>query len=241
MIVHLPLLLATAMPGFVDCNDNGIDDAVEIAKGLVADCQENGVIDDCERGGIEPLAYWRFEEPGGTTLADAGPFGLDGSSTDTAPTVEIGPQTIPQTGITNVVARRIDGNGSIVVDDPTGLLSFGDSSFTIEAWVRLDQISNTNGPNQRQTLVQKKRLDAGGAVTDYLVLVQAGDASVTSDNNYGKTSNLTGREIAILFGTGSQTWIATSFLEITDNDWHHVSVSRDADSGKIRFNRKSVV
>ena len=235
MIIHLPLVLATAMPGIADCNGNGIDDATEIAKGLAADCQGNGVIDDCERGGIEPLVYWRFEEPGGTSVVDSGPFGLDGFTADTVPTAGIGPEIIPQTGASNILARRIAGNGSVMVDDPDGLLSFGDSSFTVEAWVRLDQISNTNGPNQRQTLVQKKGLDAGGALTDYLVLVQAGDASVTSSNNYGKTSGLTGREIAVLFGTGSSTWIATSSLEIVDNEWHHLSVSRDAESGKIRF------
>jgi hypothetical protein len=233
--VLIEAMLLAAIPALTDCNRNGIDDAIEIAKGLAADCQGNGVIDECERGGIEPLAYWRFEEPGGTTLSDSGPFELDGTTNDTNPTANIGPATIPQTGMSNFVARRIDGSGSVLVDDPSGLLSFGESSFTIEAWVRLDQISNTDGPNQRQTLVQKKQLDAGGASTDYLVLVQAGDASVTSSSNYGKTNNLTGREIAILFGTGSETWIATSGLEIVDNDWHHVSVSRDVDSDKIRF------
>ncbi|MEE2895852.1 MAG: LamG-like jellyroll fold domain-containing protein [Planctomycetota bacterium] len=229
------ILLLAALPGIVDCNGNGLDDAVEIAKGLAPDCQANGVIDDCERGGVEPLAYWRFEEFGGSTIADSGPLGLDGTTDDTAPISSIGPAEIPQTNAENLLARRIAGGGSVLVPDPTGALSLGGSSFTIEAWVRLDQLSNTNGPNQRQTLVQKKELAAGGATTDYLVLVQAGDASVTSDSNYGKTSDLTGREIAILFGSGSDTWIATSALQIRDNDWHHVSVSLDADTGKIRF------
>ena len=61
--------LLAALPGLTDCNNNGIDDAIEIAKGLAADCQGNGYIDDCERGGITPRGYWRLEEPGGTTIA----------------------------------------------------------------------------------------------------------------------------------------------------------------------------
>ena len=32
----------------VDCNLNGLEDADEIADGLVSDCNDNGVIDDCE-------------------------------------------------------------------------------------------------------------------------------------------------------------------------------------------------
>ena len=53
----MAVLVVAALPGLVDCNDNGIDDATEIEQGLAEDCQGNGVLDECERGGIEPLAY----------------------------------------------------------------------------------------------------------------------------------------------------------------------------------------
>ena len=53
----ISVLLLAAVPALTDCNQNGIDDAVEIAKGITADCQGNGIPDECERGGVEPLAY----------------------------------------------------------------------------------------------------------------------------------------------------------------------------------------
>ncbi|MCP4836063.1 MAG: hypothetical protein GY895_15010, partial [Phycisphaera sp.] len=148
-------LLLAAVPALTDCNQNGIDDAVEIAKGITADCQGNGIPDECERGGVEPLAYWRFEETGGELVEDVGPYGLDGVTVDTTVIGEIGYSIIPQTGATNLRGRNIAGEGSIQVADPGGNLSFGGEPFTIEAWVRIEQLSNTNGPNQRQTLVQK--------------------------------------------------------------------------------------
>ncbi|MAB72879.1 MAG: hypothetical protein CMJ54_10285, partial [Planctomycetaceae bacterium] len=146
-------LLLAAIPALTDCNQNGIDDAVEIAKGITADCQGNGIPDECERGGVEPLAYWRFEEAGGELVEDVGPYGLDGVTVDTTVIGEIGYPIIPQTGATNLRGRTVAGDGSILVADPEGLLSFGGEAFTIEAWVRIEQLSNTNGPNQRQTLV----------------------------------------------------------------------------------------
>ena len=79
----ISVLLLAAVPALTDCNQNGIDDAVEIAKGITADCQGNGIPDECERGGVEPLAYWRFEEVGGELVEDAGPYGLDGTTLDT--------------------------------------------------------------------------------------------------------------------------------------------------------------
>ena len=234
-MLPIAALLLAALPGFTDCNDNGIDDATEIAKGLVADCQGNGIIDDCERGGVAPVGYWRFEEPGGTTIADAGPRGLDGTTTDTNPTADISTAVIPVTGAENLLGRNISGAGSILVPDPAGDLSFGDAGFTIEAWVRVDQRSDTSGPNQRQTIVQKKGIAAGGATLDYLFLAQAGDAPENLPRNYGKNADFTGRELGIIFGNGSETWMVTSNFQINDGDWHHVSVSLDAVRNKIRF------
>ena len=57
-----------------------LDDAQEIAEGLVSDCQENGIPDECECGGIEPIAYWRFESDSNDEVIDSGPLGLDGTA-----------------------------------------------------------------------------------------------------------------------------------------------------------------
>ncbi|MCP4797995.1 MAG: hypothetical protein GY885_17725, partial [Phycisphaeraceae bacterium] len=133
-------LLLAAVPALTDCNQNGIDDAVEIAKGITADCQENGIPDECERGGVEPLAYWRFEEAGGELAEDVGPYALDGTTLDTTVTDDVGYSIIPQSNAANLRGRTIDGEGSIRVADPDGLLSFGGEAFTIEAWVRIEQL-----------------------------------------------------------------------------------------------------
>ena len=111
-MISITALLLAAVPALNDCNQNGIDDAVEIAKGITADCQGNGIPDECERGGVEPLAYWRFEEAGGELVEDLGPYGLDGTTVDTTVIGEIGYSIIPQTGATNLRGRNIAGEGS---------------------------------------------------------------------------------------------------------------------------------
>jgi len=41
---------ATVHAGSTDCNNNGIEDAVEIANGTSTDCNADGVLDECESG-----------------------------------------------------------------------------------------------------------------------------------------------------------------------------------------------
>ncbi|MGA1058610.1 MAG: right-handed parallel beta-helix repeat-containing protein, partial [Phycisphaerales bacterium] len=123
--------------------------------------------------------------------------------------------------------------GVVQIADPGGLLSFGPSrDFTIEAWVKLDELSDTSGGGQRQHLCQKKAI-AGDATTDYAIRVQRGDNS--PGTAYGKTSGFTGRELQIVFGDGSGQWSVTSHLEIVDLDWHFVSVACDVSARTIRF------
>ena len=184
-------------------------------------------------------SYWRFEETTGFVVQDSGPNGLAGSLNAfpfRASAVPIDP--VPFTDQSNL--RSLDLNwqstssgGIVQISDPGGLLAFGPSrSFTVEAWVKLDQLSDTSGAGQRQHLCQKKAI-AGDSTTDYAIRVQRGDNS--PGTAYGKTSGFTGRELQIAFGDGSGQWSVTSHLEIADLEWHFVSVACDVQARTIRF------
>lgn len=184
-------------------------------------------------------SWWRFEESKGPVVSDAGPNGLDGQLDSTPTRIDEVPlDPVPQTGSVNTRGLDLDGSGifgggAFEVGDPAGLLSFGDTSdFTVEAWVRLDQLSDTSGPSQRQHLLQKKAI-AGDSTADYTIRVQRGDSS--PGVSYGKTSGFSGRELQIVFGTGSGVWNVTSHLELDDLQWHHVSIACDLEAGTIRF------
>ncbi len=197
--------LGVALAGVTDCNGNGIDDAID-------------------RAGITPVAYWRFEAGSGT-YADSGPNGLDGTPTNAQPIADVPVASVPRTNAANITSGLLGGDGFVTVSDTDGLLSFGGESFTVEAWVRVDEISDTSGPDQRQFLVQKKGLTAPGRTQDYSILVQGGDVFESSSQNFGKTSGFSGREIVVLFGSGSSVWSVTSFLQIRTPGWHAVSVA----------------
>jgi hypothetical protein len=146
---------------------------------------------------------------------------------------------VPQSGFAN--AQSLDLNwqstasgGFFTVPDTGGALTMGDQSFTVEAWVRLDHLSDTSSSDERQYLCQKKVLPSQDGQLDYAVLVQRG-TNVPS-TNYG-TFNDTGRELQLVFGTGSSTstWGITSNLGINDLDWHYVGVTFDTGANVVTF------
>ncbi|MCP3903965.1 MAG: hypothetical protein GY715_10060 [Planctomycetes bacterium] len=133
-------------------------------------------------------AYWRFEGAGGTTVVDSGPNGLDGTLNALPFRIaEIPVDPVPGTGALNTQSLDLNwqstaSGGRFNVVDPTGLLSFGDASFTIEAWVRLDHVSDTSGAGQRQHIGAwgpcggcPEDLNGNGAVdfADILVVIAA--------------------------------------------------------------------
>ena len=108
-------------------------------------------------------AYWRFEEASGGAVIDFGPTGLDGVLNGLPfRTSDVPIDPVPLAGLAN--ARSLDLNwqspltgGFFQVPDTGGLLSFGaGQSFTIEAWIRLEHLSDTSSSNERQYLCQKK-------------------------------------------------------------------------------------
>ena len=226
----------------LDCNDNGVPDVEDIALGTSDDCNANCIPDECDVVPPPPdygQAYWRFEEADGSTVVDSGPHGLDGTS-NALPfrTAGVPVDPVPQNEFANTQSLNLNwqsssSGGFFTVPDTDGLLTMGNQSFTIEAWVKLDHLSTTGGNNQRQFLCQKKPLPSQDAGLDYAVLVQRGNNA--AGTTYGKTSGFSGRELQVYFGTGSGNWNVTSFLQINDFDWHHVHVAYDADHETVRF------
>ncbi len=191
-----------------------------------------------------PVGYWRFEESGGATLDSSG-NGLDGDLINGASREADAPgPLVPQSGAANlqsVAVNRVNETfgGALQVDDPQQHLSFGSGSFTIEAWVKLDHLSGRTR-DERQYLIQKKDLFGAGGGQDYGLLVAGAELQETTQQNFGKDTNLTGRELALAFGNGGPTvldvWSVTSHLEISDLGWNFISVAYDAENQVVRFN-----
>ncbi len=182
--------------------------------------------------------YWRFEGSS-AVLEDSGPWGLEGSRHAPAARDEDVPvSAVPLSGAGN--AQSLDlgwvdsrTGGWFLVEDRDLLLSMGEGSFTVEAWVRLDSLSDTSDGDQRQVLCQKKRDADPDTNLEYMVLVQRG--ALEPSPNYGKQSGFTGRELLLALGSGESTWGITSNLEIDDGQWHFVSVALDASAEEVRF------
>ena len=225
-----------------DCNSNGVPDVDDIALGTSEDCNANCVPDECDV--LPPpwdygQAHWRFEEATGTTVLDSGPNGLDGTL-NALPfrTTGVAVDPVPQSGFANIQSLDLNwqstsSGGFFTAADTGGALTMGDQDFTIEAWVKLDYLSNTSGNNERQYLCQKKPLPSQDDQIDYAFLVQRGNNGPSP--NYGKAGGFSGRELQLYFGTGSSTWSITSNLEIADFDWHFVSVAYDTITNVVRF------
>ncbi len=114
-------------------------------------------------------------------------------------------------------------------------LSVGDESFTIEAFVRLDEAASPPG---REWLVTSKQTGRSDAFLDFGVLVRAGDLA-HGDRIIGSSADRTGRELALVFGDPrlghSQPWGVVSSLSVDDGEVHRVSVRFDAPRDRVRF------
>lgn len=228
-----------------DCDGNGVRDEVDLADcdGSLwcSDCNGNGRPDVCDLSPsprpFDPgIAHWRFEAPGDETAA-SGPFELIGQVIGATFAPEVALAALPASGSANLLSLEIGDSGRVKVSDSMRTLALGDTDFTIEAWVRLDELAGMQDPGKRQYLIQRKPLDAGGSKTDYAFLVQAGNSPLSADRRFGRTSGFSGRELSIQFGTGAELWCVTSNLRIEETGWHFVSVAHraDPDQAWVRF------
>ncbi|MFM1822554.1 MAG: hypothetical protein RI967_820 [Planctomycetota bacterium] len=205
-----------------------------VPSGALADCNGNGIDDSIDLAGPMPLGYWRFEGKGGTVV-DHGPNGLDGFGSGLVWVADVADPRVPRTAEPNTRAGLLAGAGLVSVGDPEGVLTRAGGDLAIEAWVRLDQLSDASSAAQRQFLLQKKAIGAGDAGLDYAFLVQKGGDFSGLAATFGKMDGYTGRELMLLFGTGGSTWAVVSNLEVSSTDWRHVSVAYDGATREVRF------
>ncbi len=204
-----------------DCDLDGVPDSLEV------DLNANCIPDECEGG----TGYWRFEEAGGPGALDSTGNGLHGSlSPQPVRVPDVPVATVPATGAANLQALSLEwqgftDGGFVTVPDAGGLLSVGGSSFTLEAWVRLDSLSVASGSDQRQWLFMKKPSASSDVLIEYGLLVQAGS----------ETESGTGRELLFRYGDGTGVFNVASTLEIDDLEWHFVSLAYDAPRRLLRF------
>ncbi|MHC4838269.1 MAG: PA14 domain-containing protein, partial [Planctomycetota bacterium] len=224
----------------VDCNLNGIGDELEISAGLVEDCNGNGVPDDCDVAAVPTsttLAYWRFEDPSDLGL-DSGPLGLSGTAAEAPASVSVPVDPVPSTGAANLGSIHLGGAGHVAVPAAGEPLATYDDAFTVEAWVRLEQLGNPNSNAGRQWLAVKKGAESDGRI-DWGVLVQAGNYPGSCDAVVGKPGGYSGRELVLTFGYGSNDgnakWAIVSTLEVDDNEWTFVSAGIDPARRIARF------
>jgi len=185
--------------------------------------------------------YWRFEDEIGSLVPDSGPNGLDGTVEGTAfyssdtPVDPVPVNNLANTSSLDLNWQDAGNSGFVTVPEVDFLLTMGNQLFTVEAWVKLDQLSDTSDNDQRQYLCQKKRLPATDSEMDYALLVQRGDSDEPTPN-YGKQDSFSGRELQLIFGDPTaSTWSITSHLEINDLDWHLVSLAFDPVGNVVRF------
>jgi hypothetical protein len=201
-----------------DCDLNGIADIFE------SDVNGNCVPDSCEGG----TGYWRLEEPIGPTAIDSTGNGLFGTlGTGAVRVTDVPLSTVPKTGAPNTKALKLWSGeapgGTLSVPDIGGFLSVPSADFTLEGWVKLDQLSNTSSADERQWLFMKKPAATSDVTVEYGLLAQAG--------NLGGT----GRELAFRYGTGSGVETIVSTFQIADNDWHYVSLAYSHKGRELRF------
>ena len=223
------------------------------------------------------VAYYRFDKDGKTAgqTADAAADQTgdhDGSAVN-GPTYSssVAASTVTQTGAPNDLSLDFvrgtgmgtDGTEQYVLVQDSARLSFGDSSFTIEAWVKLASLgeaclASTTGvcadpaKGNSAYVVQKKGLSGNlpDRQMDFAFLAQLGNRA-RSDNSCNLISNKlagsrwTGRELALEFGDGTPesaggcgftTVISTLEFSLADvGVWHFVSVTFDAATDTVRF------
>ncbi len=115
-------------------------------------------------------------------------------------------------------------------------LSFGESSFTVVARVRLDHLeaAPTTGREARRYLALAKPTGARDELLDWALLVQAADLATAAD------PSASGHELAVLFADpdvgGHGTWpVIAHRLRITDGAFHDVAFQYDAQARSVLF------
>jgi len=180
------------------------------------------------------VGYWRFDNDGKTAgqtagmVRDESGYGNDGSGVSSPVySSSVSGSPIPRTGVANTLSLDLEQSSSqyIVVSD-ANTLDFGDSSFTIEAYVKFESVP---GPNTSSQWLLSKRGSAGDDKnTDYGVAFSGPGTTA-----YGASEN---GELILMRSNGGGNEVLASDLATTElGVWHYVSVAFDAPANLVRF------
>ena len=212
------------------------------------------VLSSAERRGVEQHLMrkysldtrgdWRFENgaPGqpdpGTTgnVLDSSLFGNHGTARSANSTTlpvyssdTIG--AVPVSGAPTVLAMHFErASQNIVEVGDENSLDFGNQDFTLEAYVKLDAVSQRNLAG-RQYVAIKKLIGQADSKLDYSLMACIGDLGA----QFGKTSGRTGQELALSLGDGSAYRTIASTLMIDDDEWHYIAAAFDAENDAVLF------
>ena len=217
-----------------DCDGDGVSDAVEIGMGLAFDCDGNGVPDECDVAERDVLAWYRFQSNSLLLLDSSGNNRHLTGNSNIAFSSDRALGVIPRTGESNLGSAAFRNAGHLRFPDPTGVFALGDQSFTVEAWLKIEDDADTGDADRRQYLLQKKNT-SGDVNAGFQILAQGGNIAAAG-NWYGKSSDRTGNELVIRFGNGSIAYSLISRLQLFEcTEWQHVSIAVDQENQRVRF------
>jgi len=122
-------------------------------------------------------------------------------------------------------------NHYVAVPNAPSLDFDGDTdTYTIEGWVKLEP-----GASGRQYLVQKKVIGDGDGDQQYALLANIGDLATAGVQFTQPGFTPTSRQVGMAFANGSQQYTAVSTQSITDNEWHYVAATLNANNDTVRF------
>ncbi len=204
--------------------------------------------------------FWRFDLDGknagdvATTVRDLSENHNDGTAVNGPQYVNDIPDVKPGgTGVTKpnhthhggyLNRRSLDfvrSSSQYVEVNDSDSLDIGDSSFSIEVWVKPYSIANAADPSSRQWIVCKKAGNTTDAGIDYGLLAGGADLAVNPTfSNYNADPlnpyTPTGAEIVLVFGTGSTVETVASKLKVSSTlSWRRITVSYSAEKKEVLF------
>ncbi len=196
----------------------------------------------CRIAGATTIAYWRFEND---LLDETGNHDATHLGTDSLKfSIDLFGNPVPRTGAANARSLELGNPTSTsppvpsatdyLTVDHASSLNIATGSFTIEAYVKLDQA----GANSiRQYLVQKNSTGAGDEGSSFIFMAKAGSLLPSGPS---QSSLALALPDGVADAVANENYIFSS-LGITDNDWHHISVALERSTGDVRFTLDELV
>jgi hypothetical protein len=176
------------------------------------------------------VAHYRFENDNATVAVDE--TGINnGTIIGGAPfSSSVGQNPVTATGQPNTQSLSLSGTGQYASVPHNASLSFGNTPWTIEAFINVNALPTTATPGQ---YIAQKKAAAVDDFQDYGFLLGGNRSGLFG--SFGKTVGVTGAELRVELGTGSSIIGITSNLEVASaGEWIFISAAYDGGTS-LRF------